>query len=80
MSEQYYLHTDPGNRVLATTDFPHPSHPGPHSGNPCAMPQIWTRNFGNGRVFYFAVGHSRDVLEQPIPKEIMRRGMIWAAR
>lgn len=79
-SEQYYLHTDPGNTVLATTTFPHPGHPGPHSGNPCQMPQLWTRTFGEGRVFYFAVGHSRAVLEQPIPREIMRRGMLWAAR
>ena len=80
VSEQYYLHTDPGNHVLATTEFPHPDHPGPHAGNRCQMPQIWTRTFGEGRVFYFAVGHSRAVLEEPVPKEIMRRGMLWAAR
>jgi type 1 glutamine amidotransferase len=30
-------------------------------------------------VFYFAVGHQRSDLEAPTPKEIMRRGMLWAA-
>ena len=79
-SEQYYLHTDPGNTVLATTRFPHPDHPGPHSGNPCDMPQVWTRQFGKGRVFYNALGHNRAVLEAATPRELMRRGMLWATR
>lgn len=79
-SEQYYLHTDPGNVVLATTRFPHPEHPGTHSGNPCDMPQLWTRTYGKGRVYYNALGHSRKVLEAPTPRELMRRGFVWAAR
>lgn len=80
VSEQYYLHTDPGNVVLAYTEFPNPSAPGPHSGNPCRMPQVWTKSYGQGNVFYCALGHSRAVLEDPIPREIMRRGFLWAAR
>lgn len=80
VSEQYYLHVDPGNAVLAYTEFPHPDHPGLHSGNPCKMPQVWTRNWGRGRVFYSALGHSRAVLEEPSPKELMRRGFLWATR
>lgn len=78
ISEQYYLHTDPGNVVLATTRFPHPDHEGPHSANPCEMPQVWVRNFGRGRVFYNALGHRRSVLEADAPKELMRRGFVWA--
>lgn len=80
VSEQYYLHTDPGNVVLATTEFPHPDAPGPHSGNPCKMPQVWVRHYGRGRVFYNALGHQRSVLESGTPRELMRRGFLWAAR
>lgn len=79
-SEQYFLHTDPGNHVLATTQFPHPGVDGPHSANPCAMPQIWTKHYGKGRVFYNALGHRRADLEAETPREIMRRGLLWAAQ
>jgi hypothetical protein len=80
VSEQYYLLTDPGNNVIATTSFPTPGAEGPHDANPCAMPQVWTKSFGKGRVFYSALGHSRSVLEEQMPKELMRRGFLWAAR
>jgi uncharacterized protein len=79
-SEQYYLHTDPGNQVLAYTEFPHPGVEGPHVANPCRMPQVWTKMYGKGRVFYNALGHQRNVLEAEVPRELMRRGFLWAAR
>ena len=79
VSEQYYLHTDPGNTVLATTRFPTPGVLGPHYANPCRMPQVWTKSYGKGRVFYNALGHRRNDLEVPVPKELMRRGFLWAA-
>jgi len=80
VSEQYYLHTDPGNSVLATTDFPLAGVDGPHVANPCKMPQVWTKMYGAGRVFYTALGHHRDVLEAEHPAEMMRRGFLWAAK
>lgn len=80
VSEQYYLHTDPGNCVLATTRFPTTGVDGPHVGNPCLMPQIWTKTYGKGRVFYNALGHHCDVLEAEAPRELMRRGFLWAAK
>jgi uncharacterized protein len=79
-SEQYYLHTDPGNIVLATTDFPTDGADGPHVANACRMPQVWIKAYGKGRVFYNALGHNRAVLEEPTPRELMRRGFAWAAR
>ncbi len=79
-SEQYYLHTDPGNEVLATCEFPHPDHRGPHQGNPCKMPTVWTKTFGIGRVFYSALGHNRAVFDTPEATELMRRGFGWAAK
>lgn len=80
ISEQYYLHVDPGVKVLATTRFPLPGVDGPHTENPCQMPQVYTKKYGKGRVFYNALGHQRNVLEAETPKELMRRGFVWAAR
>lgn len=79
VSEQYYMHVDPANRVLATTRFPVAD--GPHVPNGTVdMPVIWTRYFGKGRVFYNSLGHHVDVLEKdPLPL-IMRRGFEWAAK
>lgn len=79
-SEQYYLHVDPGVQVHATTRFPHEDFPGPHSGNPCDMPQVWTKTYGQGRVFYSALGHNRAVFDTWEATELMRRGFNWAAR
>ncbi len=79
-SEQYYMHVDPGNEVLATTQFPKAGIDGPHTGNPCRMPVMWTKTYGNGRVFYSSLGHHCDVLEAQIPRETMRRGFLWAAK
>lgn len=79
-SEQYYLQTDPGNNVLAYTRFPTSGVEGPHVQNPCLMPQIWTKFYGKGRIFYNALGHHRDVLEAKYPREIMRRGFLWASK
>jgi type 1 glutamine amidotransferase len=81
VSEQYYLHVDPANNVLASCEFPNPVV-GDQEGrvSPCAMPTVWTRQFGLGRVFYTALGHRRDVLEEPSAREILRRGLLWAAK
>ena len=78
-SEQYYLHTDPGNQVLATTTFS-----GEHEGADwiagTRMPVLWTRMWGAGRVFYSALGHVNADFEVYEAAETIRRGMLWAAR
>ena len=79
-SEQYYLHTDPGNTVLAWTHFPHPDFGGHHEANPCPMPQVWVKSFGMGRVFYNAIGHQASDLATGVPRELMRRGFLYALR
>ena len=79
VSEQYYLHTDPSNRVLATTRFPVAD--GPHVANgPFDMPVVWTRQHGKARVFYNALGHHPDVLDVEPVRTITRRGFAWAAK
>lgn len=78
-SEQYYLHVDPAVKVHAVTDFPIVE--GPHSPNgPVAMPVVFTKFWGQGRVYYNALGHQANVIDHGPAAELMRRGLIWAAR
>ncbi len=77
-SEQYYMHTDPANRVLATTRFPLAD--GPHVPNGVVdMPVAWTKCYGQGRVFYCSLGHHADVVAQPEVVRLCARGLLWAA-
>ncbi len=77
-SEQYYLHVDPSNDVLATTQFP--TVDWYHSTNgPVEMPVAWTRNWGHGRVYYNALGHKAEVIADGPAHEMIRRGTLWAA-
>jgi len=76
-SEQYYMHVDPSNEVLATTVF-HPQSDPWVDGT--VMPVVWKRRFGLGRVFYSSIGHTAKEFEIPEVREITRRGLLWAAR
>ncbi|HEY0257132.1 MAG TPA: ThuA domain-containing protein [Candidatus Methylacidiphilales bacterium] len=76
-SEQYYMHVDPSNEVLATTTFKTVSAPWV---NGTVMPVVWKRIYGQGRVFYQSIGHSTKELEIPEVREITKRGLVWAAR
>ncbi|HOZ49493.1 MAG TPA: ThuA domain-containing protein [Candidatus Hydrogenedentes bacterium] len=76
-SEQYYLHVDPSNEVLATTvagEHPYPWIAG------CVMPVVWKRRYGAGRVFYSSLGHVAADFDVAECLEIMKRGMVWASR
>ena len=78
-TEQYYMHVDPANEVLATTRFP--TVEGYHSTNNAVdMPVVWTKRWGNGRVFYNSLGHNAKVFDIPEAKELMRRGFLWAMK
>jgi type 1 glutamine amidotransferase len=78
-TEQYYMHVDPAVRVLATTRFPVAD--GPHAANgDVDMPVIWTKRFGQGRVYYNALGHKASVLEREPVRTLVSRGFAWAAR
>ena len=78
-TEQYYLHIDPAVRVHAVCDFPVAD--GPHAVNgPVAMPVVFTKGWGRGRVYYNALGHQANVIDHGPAAELMRRGLIWAAR
>jgi len=69
-TEQYYLHVDPGNEVLADTTF----------DNGVVMPVVWTRTWGKGRVAYASFGHTYKDFETPEARRIMERCLLWASR
>jgi uncharacterized protein len=76
-SEQYYMHVDPANEVLATTTF---------TGQHCdfvkgvVMPVVWKKRYGQARVFYSALGHTADEFAVPEMRTLLERGLLWAAR
>ena len=76
VSEQYYMHVDPGNDVLATTTV---------SGEHCpwaagtVMPVVWKRTWAKGRVFYSSLGHVAKDFDVPEVLEIAKRGILWAS-
>lgn len=75
-SEQYYMHTDPSNEVLATTTFN-----GDHAYwiDGTVMPVAWKRMYGKARVFYTSLGHVAIDFQVPEAMEIVKRGMLWAS-
>lgn len=77
-SEQYYMHVDPSNEVLATTTF------SDKYGYPwiagTVMPVVWKRVWGEGRVFFSSLGHVLRDFDVPEAREITRRGLLWASR
>jgi type 1 glutamine amidotransferase len=77
-SEQYYMHVDPSNEVLATTTFSGEYGDAPWIAG-TVMPVVWKRMYGNGRVFYCSLGHVRKDFDVPEAREIVRRGLLWAA-
>lgn len=77
-TEQYYLQLDPCVNVLAST-LVHTE--GPHSSNGVVeMPVAYTKKWGNGRIFYTSMGHQDNIFDIPQVSEMMRRGMLWAAK
>ena len=76
-SEQYYMHVDPSNQVLATTTFGGEHIPWIAGA---VIPVAWKRRWGKGRVFYSSLGHVAKDFDVPEAREIIRRGMLWASR
>jgi len=75
-SEQYYMHVDPINKVLATTTYSGEHDPWIKG---VVMPVVWKKMYGKGRVFYSSLGHSAGDFEVHEALEITKRGMLWAS-
>jgi len=65
--EQYILDYDPRVRVLAC---------GLWKGK--AMPAIWTKPWGKGRVYYMSFGHDPQACQQEIFQTLLVRAILWA--
>jgi len=76
-SEQYYVHVDPHNEVLATTTFGGEYAPWIEGG---VVPVVWKKRWGEGRVFYCSLGHRAGDFDVPEVRRIVERGMLWASR
>jgi hypothetical protein len=79
-TEQYFIHVDPSVHVLCRTVF------SGEYGEPdlykagTVMPYAYTKNWGKGRVFVACWGHTNKDFDIPEAREIVLRGMLWAAR
>jgi len=75
-SEQYYLHVDPSNEVLATTTFTDEYMPW-IAGT--VMPVVWKRRYGAARISYCSLGHVASDFDVPEARILVERGMLWAS-
>lgn len=70
VDDELYLHElQPDIEMRFVTD---------HGGR--AVPVVWTRTAGAGRVCYVCPGHRSASVRHPAVKEIVRRGMLWVCR
>lgn len=76
-SEQYYMLVDPLAEVLATTTFSGQYAPWIKD---VVMPVVWKKMYGKGRIFYTSLGHVSADFNVPQAREIVKRGLLWAAR
>lgn len=78
VTEQYWVLADDYVDVLATTtqavlDW-EPWH------RPVTSPAVWTRQWGQGRVFVCTPGHRVEVLDDANLRTLVERGLLWASR
>jgi type 1 glutamine amidotransferase len=72
-SEQYYMLMDPSVHVLADAEYA-------YEGRSCAMPVAWIKTWGQGRVFYSALGHApEEFVTFPHALTLTVQGLLWAA-
>jgi type 1 glutamine amidotransferase len=78
VTEQYWVLSDEYNDVLATTT--QEARPWDAWNRPVTAPAIWTRQWGEGRIFVSAPGHRLEIVQSRPVRTIIERGLLWAAR
>ena len=78
VSEQYWVLHDDYTDVLATTT--QAVRPWDPWHRPVTSPAIWTRQWGQGRIFVSTPGHRVDILQNASVRTMIERGLLWAAR
>jgi type 1 glutamine amidotransferase len=78
VTEQYWVLADDYIDVLATTTQKvrewDPWH------REVTSPAIWTRLWGQGKIFVSTPGHRVEILQEANVRSIIERGMLWASR
>lgn len=77
-TEQYWVLCDSYIDVLATTT--QSVRPWDPWTRPVVSPAIWTRQWGQGRIFVTTAGHRVEILQDANVKSIIERGLLWASR
>lgn len=77
-TEQYWVLSDAYNDVIATTTISAPEYEPWHREITC--PAVWTRSWGDGRVFVATPGHDLATLNDVNVRTIIERGLLWASR
>jgi type 1 glutamine amidotransferase len=49
----------------------------PESGQPADLPLAWAKSYGQGRVFYTALGHREDVWQSSLYQQHILGGIRW---
>jgi type 1 glutamine amidotransferase len=76
VDEWYYLDDyDPVSKVLVTLD---PQSIGEKDINP--NPMAWTREINDGRLFYTAMGHTKESYSEPFFLRLLGQGLDWVLR
>lgn len=76
VDEWYYLDDyDPVSKVLVTLD---PQSIGEKDINP--NPMAWTREINDGRLFYTAMGHTKESYSEPFFLRLLAQGLDWVLR
>lgn len=76
-TEQYWCLTDDLDDVLAISRFE--ATPQTPWRQDLAVPAVWTRQWGAGRVFVSTIGHKLEDLDVPQVRTLTERGLLWAA-
>ena len=50
----------------------------PVTGQPAFVPISWCKNYGNGKVFYTALGHFDEVWDDPVFQQHLLGGILWS--
>jgi len=68
--EPYQVEVDDDVHLLAHMDM---------DGALAGMPVAWTKPYGEGRVFYFSLGHTEEAFSHPAVRALLSRGARWAS-
>lgn len=78
VTEQYWVLADDYIDVLATTT--QKVRPWDPWNREVTSPAVWTRQWGQGRIFVCTPGHNLKVLEDANVNTLIERGLLWASR